>query len=463
MSSNKDAHIKTRKYNVGDVFKTNGYGDAQILCIHSSTQVDVKFLNSGNIKAVNAGDLIRGLVTDQRKFRVNNLCKVGDIFNTKRFGQIEVIDYIKSTEVLVKFLDSGFEKLTTASSVVKGALRDDSRMKYKSVLKVGSLHTTNNYGNVEVISLNSSNEVVVKFVDTGSITTLRPSDLLLGCVRDITSHKFKPKLRIDNRFCVYLHKDSDGVVRYVGNGNSDRPYVFKNRGEKWDSHFINNKPTVEIVAESLTKIAACELEVEYIEKFYDTVVNSIMVSQSTKCMEFEKFNSVFKYDPTTPSCIVRKSNTGEYKPAGFKTGPYYKASLDNSSYGTHRIVWLLHNGSISQDVVIDHIDGDSLNNKIENLRAVTTSFNCKNRLTKLPKSGFRNIINELKGGVLTAYRVVWSTAQHSGKNSKSFSFSNYRGDCKVALREAYLFREELISKGELLPRIKDGENTFESI
>ena len=463
MTNNEDASAKTRKYNVGDVFKTNEYGDAQILCIHNSTKVDVKFLNSGNIKSVKAGDLIRGLITDERKFRLNNLCKVGEIFNTQSFGQIEVIDYIKSTEVLVKFLESGFEKLTTASNVVKGRLRDDSRLKYKSTLKIGSLHPTNQYGDVEIISLTSCHEVVIKFIDTGSITTVRPSDLLLGAIRDVTSSKFKPKPRIDSRFCVYLHKDSEGVVRYVGNGASDRPYVFKNRGEKWDAHFTNYEPTVEIVAEGLTKIAACELEVEYIEKFSDTIVNSIRVSQSTKYMEFDKFNSIFKYDPTTPSCIVRKSNTGEYKPAGFKTGSYYKASLDYSSYGTHRIVWLLHNGSISQDVVIDHIDGNSLNNRIENLRAVTPSFNCKNRLTKIPRTGFRNILEELKDGVLTAYKVVWSTAQHSGKNRKSFSFSKYGGDSKLALREAYLFREDLISKGELLPRIKDGENTFESI
>ena len=48
----------------------------------------------------------------------------------------------------------------------------------------------------------------------------------------------------------------------------------------------------------------------------------------------------------------------------------------------HRIVFLLCNGYLNSDEVIDHIDGNPENNKIENLRSVPYAVNSRNR--KLP-------------------------------------------------------------------------------
>jgi len=56
---------------------------------------------------------------------------------------------------------------------------------------------------------------------------------------------------------------------------------------------------------------------------------------------------------------------------------YMKVGFDNKSYYSHRIIWVYMTGL--QPVDIDHIDGDGLNNKWENLRSVAHKINGKNQ------------------------------------------------------------------------------------
>ena len=62
---------------------------------------------------------------------------------------------------------------------------------------------------------------------------------------------------------------------------------------------------------------------------------------------------------------------------GAKGDKYLATSINNKMTHVHRIVFMLHHGFIPN--YIDHIDGNRLNNKIENLRSVTSSENAKNR------------------------------------------------------------------------------------
>lgn len=48
-------------------------------------------------------------------------------------------------------------------------------------------------------------------------------------------------------------------------------------------------------------------------------------------------------------------------------------------YQVHRIIWEMHNGEIPNGYFIDHINHNRIDNRIENLRLVTSGGNAKNR------------------------------------------------------------------------------------
>ncbi len=80
-----------------------------------------------------------------------------------------------------------------------------------------------------------------------------------------------------SNYIVYTAKDSEGILRYVGEGKSDR-YLHVNSGTshniKLNEHyFLKGKMNVEIVRESLTKPKALAVEKFLISRYRDTLWN----------------------------------------------------------------------------------------------------------------------------------------------------------------------------------------------
>ena len=69
---------------------------------------------------------------------------------------------------------------------------------------------------------------------------------------------------------------------------------------------------------------------------------------------------------------------------------YIDIKINGKIYLAHRLIFLYHHGYLPK--YIDHIDGNQLNNKVENLREATQQENCKNsKISKANTSGVKNV------------------------------------------------------------------------
>lgn len=106
-------------------------------------------------------------------------------------------------------------------------------------------------------------------------------------------------------------------------------------------------------------------------------------------------------------------------------------------YFAHRIIWELHNGAIPDGMEIDHINGDSTDNRIENLRLATREVNTRNRKKfRNNTSGSAGVSSQERWGTIN-WRASWR--DENGKLcSKSYSERKYgpaAKDMAIAKRE----------------------------
>lgn len=111
----------------------------------------------------------------------------------------------------------------------------------------------------------------------------------------------------------------------------------------------------------------------------------------------EDFRRVFEYSDGalywrhSKGSAKAGERAGHIRPSGKNSkSPYEFVQVDGKTLGTHRVVFAMHSGFMPE--FVDHIDGDPLNNRVENLRAATKSENCCNRGKQITNSsGYKGV------------------------------------------------------------------------
>ena len=173
--------------------------------------------------------------------------------------------------------------------------------------------------------------------------------------------------------------------------------------------------------------------------------------------------SRFRYEPHSKSGIVWAHNIykGRYRnilaySAGEDCGSIHRDGHWSVAFRVngkqvrrycHRILWEIVNGPIPAGMYIDHIDGDRTNNKICNLRLVTSKGNNSNRaMDTRNKSGVTGVSSSFASGY---EYVTASWVDFVGKRFiKSFSVAKLGYDKAFELAVAH--REAMVKNMNLV-------------
>jgi hypothetical protein len=116
-----------------------------------------------------------------------------------------------------------------------------------------------------------------------------------------------------------------------------------------------------------------------------------------KELTVDLLNHLFEYDKETGNLIwkIKPSSRGHRVKVGdiagtLKSHGYLSVGINYNSYRAHRLIFLMHKGYLPK--TIDHINGEKLDNRIENLRAATVGQNQHNRKTNANNtSGYKGV------------------------------------------------------------------------
>ena len=131
----------------------------------------------------------------------------------------------------------------------------------------------------------------------------------------------------------------------------------------------------------------------------------------------QEVRTVFAYTPENGLLLWNidtcKTKTGDV--AGGLSNGYIQVKYKQRKYMVHRIIWCYVHGDWPKQM-IDHIDGDRSNNRIENLRDVSNAKNQYNRhrLNKNNSTGHMGIIYRKRGDAYIVQITVLGAKKYIG-------------------------------------------------
>lgn len=250
-----------------------------------------------------------------------------------------------------------------------------------------------------------------------------------------------------SKYYVYLHvrKDTNKVF-YVGRGSGTRASSKASRNSLWRRIVNEHGFYYRIYEDNLTLEESIDIESDLI-LYPDTEWELVNIKPPSSIIRIDavELAKLVQYDITSASGLSWCSSGKRAGSKTVKTG-YYSVQINNVSYRVHRVIYALCRGNFDETLTINHIDGNTSNNLIENLELVTQQQNnnskairTQNRPYNNNTSGYANIQFQLNKGAPT----VRVKLQINGVlYQKRYSENKYGRE--EAIRLALEYRDHLI-------------------
>lgn len=153
----------------------------------------------------------------------------------------------------------------------------------------------------------------------------------------------------------------------------------------------------------------------------------------TPDLEHSRVKELLSYDPESGIFMWNPRPAGHQR----KDSGYVSIEVDGNEIKGHRLAWFMFYG-VWPTGLIDHINGDKSDNRIENLRDATHKINAQNRRVHM-----KNSAQKLLGVCWNKARSKWQAGiGHEGKNRYLGLF-----DTPEEAHEAYLKAKRLLHDG----------------
>lgn len=163
--------------------------------------------------------------------------------------------------------------------------------------------------------------------------------------------------------------------------------------------------------------------------------DSIILDESKKWKTIKKYND---YKISDHGDVYSSKKCRILKPS--QTGGYYRVTLINNDnqkcFAVHRLVYQMFGGKLKEDLVIDHIDRNTTNNYINNLRQVTLSQNSSN-VSEDSRNKFKYEIHQydMDGDFIKKWKNIYEIV----KNNEMMKADMINAACSGRKKSAYGF------------------------
>lgn len=168
------------------------------------------------------------------------------------------------------------------------------------------------------------------------------------------------------------------------------------------------------------------------------------------------WHKLFYYDESSPSCLRWSTNRGSRVKSGDIAGyvqgkegnKYWVVETSGTAYLCHRIVWELQRYRLLSWQNIDHLNGNSLDNKVGNLQPKKHEGNCQNKKKQANNSsGVTGVYLNIKKGANGKYKEYWMASwidEYGKQRTKCFSIDRLGSD--EAFDAACTYRSDKIDE-----------------